>query len=352
MPVHTAVFGNLPDGREVTQYTLSNRAGMEVRLLDYGGIITHLLVPGPDGKRTDVVLGFDELAPYLTDSPYFGALIGRFGNRIAGGRFRLDGTEYRLECNDGDNHLHGGVEGFDKKLWQGRALDEGEPGVQLSLVSPDGDQGYPGELRVEVTYRLTHDNRLVTDYRATTDRPTPVNLTQHSYFNLDGGGPVREHRMRLNARRYTPVNETLIPEGPLAEVAQTPFDFTRAKAIGADIDADHPQLERTNGGYDHNFVIDRDGHRDDEEVLAARAEAARTGLALEVWSQAPCFQFYTGNFLDGSTEGKGIRHQRQGAFCIEPQFFPDSPNQDRFPDTVLRPGEVYRSRMSFRFFTL
>lgn len=348
MPVQSAPFGSLPDGREVTQFIFRNSKGMEVRLINYGGIITHLFAPDRDGNVADVVMGFDELAPYLTDSPYFGALIGRFGNRIAGGRFELDGAEYRLDQNDGENHLHGGVEGFDKKLWDAEPFeDERGAGVCLSLVSPDGDQGYPGTLSVTVEYWLTDDNQLITDYRATTDKATPVNLTQHSYFNLAGQGTVRDHQLTLNASKYTPVSDKLIPEGPLVEVAGTAFDFRKSKAIGAEIDADDIQLKRANGGYDHNFVVDRQGEQG--EVLAARAEEPVSGRVLEVWTEEPCFQLYTGNFLDGSVEGKGQKQIRHGAFCVEPQHFPDSPNQDRFPSTIVRPGDTYHTRMSFRF---
>lgn len=348
MPAQTAPFGSLPDGREVTQFILRNTKGMEVRLINYGGIITHLFVPDRDGNVADVVMGFDELGPYLTDSPYFGALIGRFGNRIAGGRFQLDGVEYRLDQNDGENHLHGGVEGFDKKLWDAESFeDERGVGVRLSLVSPDGDQGYPGSLSVTVEYWLTDDNQLITDYRATTDKATPVNLTQHSYFNLAGQGTVRDHQLTLNASLYTPVSDKLIPEGPLVDVAGTAFDFRQPKAIGSDIDADDIQLKRANGGYDHNFVVDRQGQQG--EVLAARAVEPVSGRVLEVWTEEPCFQLYTGNFLDGSVEGKGQKQIRHGAFCVEPQHFPDSPNQNRFPSTIVRPGDTYHTRMSFRF---
>lgn len=347
--VTSAPFGQMPDGRTVTQFTLTNRQGMEVRLLDLGGIVTHLYAPDRDGRFADVVLGFDTLEPYLTDSPYFGALIGRVGNRIAGGRFELDGEVYELDRNDGENHLHGGLEGFDKKLWQAQAFsDQRGVGVKLTLLSEDGDQGYPGNLSVQVDYILTEDNQLVTEYQATTDRATPVNLTQHSYFNLAGQGDVRGHQLQLNASRYTPVSGNLIPQGDLAPVADTPFDFTRPKAIGADIDAEHEQLARANGGYDHNFVIDR-AEQATGEQLAARALEPESGRVLEVWTEEPCFQLYTGNFLDGSMAGKGQQYACHGAFCVEPQHFPDSPNQARFPSIVLPPGERYQTRMSFRF---
>ncbi len=346
--VSSSSFGSLPDGREVTQFTLRNSTGLEVRLLNYGGIITHLYAPDRNGDLADVVLGFDELEPYLTDSPYFGALIGRFGNRIAGGRFELDGEVYQLDCNDGSNHLHGGLEGFDKKLWGARSFeDEQGVGVVLTLVSEDGDQGYPGRLEVTVTYRLTANNELTTDYVATTDRATPVNLTQHSYFNLAGSGTVGDHELTLHASAYTPVSESLIPLGDIEPVADTPFDFTRPKPIGRDIDADEVQLKRANGGYDHNFVVDREGEAN--LTVVARAYEPASGRVLEVLTEEPCFQLYTGNFLDGSIQGKGQRYERHGAFCVEPQHFPDSPNQARFPSTIVRPGDTYHTRMSFRF---
>jgi len=343
-------IGELSDGRTVHQFTLKNRHGMEVRLLDLGGIITHLFAPDRNGQFEDVVLGFDDLSPYLTDSPYFGALIGRVGNRIANGRFELGGKVYELDQNDGENHLHGGYEGFDKKLWQALTFnDQRGAGVTLKLLSEDGDQGYPGNLRVQVNYILTDDNQLITEYHATTDHSTPVNLTQHSYFNLAGQGDVRDHQLQLNASRYTPVSTKLIPQGELEPVAGTPFDFTQSKAIGADIDQPHEQLLRANGGYDHNFVVDAEPGK--REQLAARAVEPTSGRVLEVWTEEPCFQLYTGNFLDGTLKGKGQTYTKHGAFCVEPQHFPDSPNQARFPSIVLEPSDIYRTRMSFRFST-
>lgn len=348
--VTQASFGHLPDGREVTQFALRNRHGMEVRLINYGGIITHLWAPDRDGRLEDVVLGFDALGPYLQDSPYLGALVGRVGNRIAKGRFELDGETFSLECNDGANHLHGGAEGFDKKLWDATPFDdERGVGVVLTLVSPDGDQGYPGRLQVTVTYTLTDNNELLTEYEAETDRATPVNLTQHSYFNLAGSGDVLNHQLVLNAEHYTPVGEGLIPTGELESVQGTPFDFRQARAIGAQIHSDHNQLQLANRGYDHNFVL----ARGDSEglVLAARAWDPESGRTLEVLTEEPGFQFYSGNFLDGSLAGKDRRFARHSGFCIEPQHFPDAPNQPAFAGITLRPGEQYRTSMSFRFTT-
>jgi len=347
--IESQAFGLLPDGREVTQFTLCNSRGLEVRILDYGGIITHLLAPDREGKLGDVVLGFDGLEPYLEQSPYFGALIGRYANRIAGGRFTLDGVEYQLSQNDGDNHLHGGVVGFDKKLWQAEASAAPDRvSLTLTLSSPDGEEGYPGNLEVSVRYSLTEDNELWVDYKASTDKATPVNLTQHSYFNLAGQGQIVDHLLELNADQYTPVNEQLIPQGPLAPVAGTPFDFREAKAIGADMGEGQPELGASNGGYDHNYVLNRKDSK--ALVLAARALEPQSGRVLEVLTQEPCFQFYTSNFLDGSLQGKQDQaYPRYGAFCIEPQHFPDSPNQSRFPSTILRPGEQYHTSSCYRF---
>lgn len=343
-------FGHLPDGREVTQFALRNGHGMEVRLINYGGIVTHLWAPDRDGQLEDVVLGFDELAPYLQDSPYLGALIGRVGNRIANGRFQLDGETFSVECNDGANHLHGGVDGFDKRLWDATSFNDAHGvGVELSLISPDGDQGYPGRLQVKVTYTLTDSNELLTEYEAETDRPTLVNLTQHSYFNLAGSGDVLNHQLELNAEQYTPVGDGLIPLGQLEPVQDTPFDFRQARAIGSQIKSDDIQLQRANGGYDHNYVLARG--ESEGLALAARAWDPESGRTLEVLTEEPGFQFYSGNFLDGSSTGKGRRLERHSGFCIEPQHFPDAPNQPSFADITLRPGEQYRTRMSFRFTT-
>lgn len=342
-------FGELADGREVTQVTMNNGEGMEVRLMNYGGIITHLYVPDRNGELADVVWGFDTLDEYLeNDPPYFGALIGRFGNRIAGGRFELDGETYQLDQNDGDNHLHGGYQGFDKKLWDMEVVpDERGQAVELFLLSEDGDQGYPGNLKVTARYVLTDDNQLLTEFRAETDQATPVNLTQHTYFNLAGQGDMLEHELQIHADRYTPVDSGLIPAGELAPVEGTPLDFTEPKPIGRDIRSDHEQLVRVGGGFDHNFVLSRDS--DEGLFLAARAHEPNSGRILEVLTEEPAIQFYSGNFLDGSLEGKGETYGRYSAFCLEPQHFPDSPNQPDFPSTILRPGEVYETSTSFRF---
>lgn len=343
-------FGELPDGREVTLYTLNNGEGMEVKLMNYGGIVTHIFTPDSKGEMGNVVLGFDTLKEYLEQNPpYFGALIGRYGNRIAGGRFELDGTVYELDQNDGENHLHGGIVGFDKKLWDAKFVsDERGLAVELFLLSEDGDQGYPGNLKVTTRYVLTDDNALLTDFHAETDKATPVNLTQHTYFNLSGKGSILDHVLQINAGRYTPVDSGLIPTGELAPVDGTPMDFTEPKPIGEDINADFEQLKLVGGGYDHNYVLNR---ADDEEgrIVAARAEDPDTGRVLEVLTEEPAIQFYSGNFLDGSL-GDGERtFNLHGGFCLEPQHYPDSPNQPEFPSTILEPGEVYETSMSFRF---
>lgn len=342
-------FGKLEDGRNVTLVTLNNGEGMEVSLMNYGGILTHLKVPDRDGQIGDVVWGFDTLEEYLeNDPPYFGALIGRYGNRIANGRFELDGETYQLDQNDGDNHLHGGYQGFDKKLWDMKVVsDDRGLAVELFLLSEDGDQGYPGNLQVTTRYVLTDDNQLLTEFRAETDKATPVNLTQHTYFNLAGQGDILEHELQINADRYTPVDSGLIPTGELAPVADTPLDFTSPKLIGDDIRSDHEQLVRVGGGFDHNFVLARDGK--DGLFLAARAYEPNTGRVLEVLTEEPAIQFYSGNFLDASLEGKGETYGLYSAFCLEPQHFPDSPNQPDFPSAILQPGEVYETSMSFRF---
>jgi len=343
-------FGTLPSGETVHVYTLTNANGVEARAITYGGVIVSLKVPGRDGRLGDVVLGFDELAPYTDRSPYFGSLIGRYGNRIAGGRFTLDGRTYALAQNNGPNHLHGGVRGFDKRLWRAEPFERaGAVGVTFSYTSPDGEEGYPGTLDVRVTYTLTDRNELAFEYHATTDRATPVNLTQHTYFNLagDGARDVLGHVLHLNADHFTPVDATLIPTGEIVRVAGTPFDFTTPTAIGARIEADDEQL-RHGGGYDHNFVLN--GGQEGEMRLAARVLEPTSGRVMEVHTTEPGVQFYSGNFLDGSLRGKnGVVYEHRYGFCLETQHFPDSPNKPHFPSTILEPGEVYRSRTVYTF---
>jgi aldose 1-epimerase len=347
--VHPAIdqapFAQLPDGSQVSIFTLANRAGMTVRILDFGGIITEINVPDRAGVFEDVALGFGTLDPYRGDSPYFGALIGRYGNRIAGGRFTLDGQHHQLPVNNGKNHLHGGVPGFDRVLWRAR-IENGE--LVLAYRSVDGEQGYPGTLDASVRYSLNDDNEIVVRFEAVTDRATPVNLTQHSYFNLAGGGDILGHEVTIEADKFVPIDADLIPTGSLAPVAGTPFDFRTPATIGARIGEPDEQL-RHGSGYDHCFVLDKPA----PGVLsrAARVREPVSGRVLELFTQEPGMQFYSGNFLDGSLEGKGQVYAYRSGFCLEPQHFPDSPNQPAFPNTILRPGEVYATESRFRFST-
>ncbi|HEX9692815.1 MAG TPA: aldose epimerase family protein [Gemmatimonadales bacterium] len=349
--VTRGTFGTLPDGAPVTLYTLTNANGVEVRAITYGAIIVSLRVPDRDGTMGDVVLGFDDLVGYLHDPPYFGAIVGRYANRIARGRFALDGTTYELATNNGPNHLHGGLRGFDKVVWSAEPFgSDRDVGVTFSYRSPDGEEGYPGTLEVRVTYTLSANDELIVDYAATTDRPTPINLSQHSYFNLAGDvrRDVLDHVLTIDADRYTPVDRTLIPTGELADVRGTPFDFTTPTAIGARIDADDEQL-RFGGGYDHNFVLSR---ATEGLAFAARVSEPTSGRVLRISTTEPGLQFYSGNFLDGSITGKrGRVYGPRFGFCLETQHFPDSPNQPAFPSTILRPGEEYRSRTVFAFST-
>ena len=344
-------FGKLPNGETAQLFILKNRNGVETAITNYGGIIVTLKTYDAKGLLADVALGFETLAGYLRPHPYFGAIIGRYGNRIGKARFTLDGVTYTLAKNDGENSLHGGVEGFDKKLWKART--ESGPDSQtlvLSRTSPDGEEGYPGTLRTEVRYTLSDDDSFRIDYLATTDKKTVVNLTNHTYFNLkgQGNGDILDHEIRINASRFTPVDEGLIPTGELRPVEGTPVDFRKPARIGARIDADDEQIRRGRG-YDHNFVLDREG---EGLSFAARVIEPSTGRGLEVWTTEPGMQFYTGNFLDGSIIGKGGKaYPRRSGFCLETQHFPDSPNQPAFPSTVLEPGREYRSSTVWKFVT-
>jgi aldose 1-epimerase len=339
-------FGKMPDGKAVERFTLTNANGVELKAISYGGIITSLRVPDRTGKLDDIVLGFDQLEPYLTQPTFFGALIGRYGNRIGKAQFTLDGKTYKLAANNGVNHLHGGTKGFDKVLWTVEPV--GSNALAFTRTSPDGEEGYPGNLQTRVTYTLTDKNELIVEYHATTDKATPANLTQHSYFNLAGqaSGDILGHELMLNADRYTPVDDTLIPTGELAPVAGTPFDFRKPTAIGARINNDHPQL-KAGKGYDHNWVLTRKGAGLE---LAARVHEPTTGRTLEIMTTEPGIQFYSGNFLDGKLTGKGgaVYGLRTG-FCLETQHFPDSPNKPAFPSTILKPGAEYRTRTVFTF---
>ena len=343
-------FGQLPDGRSVERYTLENASGSSVSMTNLGAIIVSLEVPDRRGDIEDVVLGFDEPAPYL-DSPYFGAVVGRYANRIDAGEFSLNGKSYQLATNDGANHLHGGDVGLDKRVWEGQIVttDQGEA-VRFSTVLKDGDEGYPGELFLAVTYHFTDDNELVIDYQASAVDDTVINISQHSYFNLAGQGDesILDHTLQINAHFYTPVNKTLIPTGEVLAVEDTPFDFTRAKRIGRDIDKEHPQLTY-GGGYDHNWVLDRSEFSGQLHTAAILTDPD-SGRQMEVMTDQPGLQFYAGNFLDGSITGKGgARYAHRSAVALETQHYPDSPNHSHFPRTTLKAGETFESRTVYRF---
>jgi aldose 1-epimerase len=347
--VSQAPWGRTPDGTRVDLYTLRNATGIEARIATLGGVITVLRAPDRSGVLDDVVLGHDEVGGYAPNRGYLGALVGRYANRIAGGTFTLDGTKYSLARNNGPNHLHGGARGWDQAVWRAKPFErESEAGVVLTHASKDGDEGYPGTVSAEVTYTLTDRNALRVDYRATTDKATVINLTQHSYFNLAGAraADILGHELTIDADRYTPVDDALIPTGELVPMAGTPFDFRTPTAIGARIANDDVQLKRGRG-YDHNFVLTRQG---DGLSLAARVYEPLTGRTLEIATTEPGIQFYSGNSLDGTITGKGGRaYGHRSGFCLETQHFPDSPNHPDFPSTVLRPGAQYQSTTVFTF---
>ena len=341
-------FGDV-NGERVELLTLTNKNGIEVRAITYGGIITSIKTPDRTGAMGDIVLGFNSIERYHAEHPFFGAIIGRYGNRIAKGRFTIDGQEYTLATNNGPNHLHGGIRGFDKRIWQAEVLPPmaGRSSVAFSYTSGDGEEGYPGRLIVKVNYTLNDSNELIVSYEARTDKATHVNLTQHSYFNLagEGSGDILGHELTIDADRFTPVDATLIPTGVLAPVEGTPFDFRKSTAIGARIDAVDEQI--TNGqGYDHNWVLNGTGARH----RAARVVEPKSGRTLEVATTEPGLQFYAGNFLDGTLSGKSGRpYGRRSGFCLETQHFPDTPNQKNFPTTLLMPAEQYQTETVFTF---
>ncbi len=351
MKVTVSEFGKLPDGRSTQLYTLENESGASISMTNLGAIIVSLHVPDKDGKLEDVVLGFDEPAPYLTDSPYFGAVVGRYANRIDKGQFELNGQQYQLATNNGANHLHGGDVGFDNLLWKGQVVetDQGKA-VRFSIISPDGDEGYPGEVYVAVTYRFTQDNELVIDYLATAADDTIFNISQHSYFNLagQGDGSILDHTLKINADFYTPVSKSLIPTGEILAVKGTPFDFTEAKPIGRDINADHQQIEY-GGGFDHNWVLRRSEFEGQLHTAAVLTDP-ESGRRMEVITDQPGIQFYSGNFLNGKVTGKdGVSYQYRGALALETQHYPDSPNHPHFPRTTLKAGETFESQTIYRF---
>ena len=348
-PFKKEAFGKLADGRAVDIYTLTNRNGVEVRITNYGAAIVSLKAPDRAGKFDDVVLGYDSLDGYLANSPYIGVVVGRYGNRIAKGRFSLNGVEYKLAVNNGENHLHGGIIGFDKVLWNASQAKTGNAAaLQLTYVSADGEEGYPGRLSVKVVYTLTNLNELKVDYSGTTNKDTVVNLTQHSYFNLSGqgNGDILGHQLMINANSFTPTDAGSIPTGEIRAVKGTPFDFTTPMRIGERIDNPYEQIV-LGKGYDHNFVLNG---KSGTLRRAARASDPGSGRVLEVWTTEPGVQFYTGNFLDGSKIGKdGKVYNARYGFCLETQHFPDSPNHPKFPTTVLRRGAAYRTTTVFKF---
>jgi aldose 1-epimerase len=333
-------FG-MVDSTEVDLYTLTNSNGMTVKITNYGGIVTSILVPDKNGDTADVVLGFDELQPYLDGHPYFGCIVGRYGNRIANGRFSIDGVEYTLAQNNGINHLHGGIKGFDKAIWKAKGkVTRDTASLRLRYLSPDGEEGYPGNLRTQVTYSITNENELIISYSATTDKATPVNLTHHSYFNLGGGqGNALDHELTIKAHKYVVVNENLIPTGELREVKGTPMDFFSPHAIGE-------RIALVEGGYDHTYVLINEGQLD----KVAEFSHPVSGRMVEVYTSEPGIQFYSGNFLDGSLTGKNaVVYNQHHGFCLETQHYPDSPNQPDFPSTILRPGDEYAYTTIYKF---
>ncbi len=343
-------LAQVEDFDSIELYTLKNNHGMTVKVTNFGAIITSIVVPDRDGKMADITLGYNRVEDYINavDKPYFGAVVGRYGNRIANGEFTLDGETYKLLKNNGDNHLHGGAIGFDKVVWDAE-YDQANNKIALSYLAKDKEEGYPGNLQLKVIYTLTEDNSLVIDYRGSTDKATPINVTQHTYFNLKGNGEgtILDHELMLNAKRFTPVDKGLIPTGEMPMVAGTPFDFTAAKAIGRDIDQPHEQLA-FGLGFDHNWVLDKD--KAGQLSLAARVMEPTTGRVMEVLTTEPGIQFYCGNFLDGRLRGKsGKPYVHRGGFCLETQHYPDSPNQPNFPSTILKPGVEHQSQTIFKF---
>ena len=337
------VFGTLKSGEEISLYTLENSHGVEVKITNYGGIITSISTPDKNGQFENIVLGFDSLSHYLGEHPYFGAIIGRYANRIENGQFTLDGTLYELARNNGPNHLHGGQKGFDKVVWKPEVTSDGC--LQLTYTSPDGEEGYPGEMSIKVTYKLTNDNELKICYQASTDKSTPFNITNHSYFNLSGNPEktVLNHHISIKADKYTPVNDEQIPTGELATVVSKPFDLRKPTVIGDSID-------QVPGGFDHNFILNKTNDTSDSLIHAATVVDTVSGRQLDVYTTEPGVQFYSGNFLDGSLTGPNGREYIQHAgFCLETQHFPNSPNQPNFPNVILEPNETFESTTTYKF---
>jgi len=342
MSIEKRPFGKTADGKSVDLYTLTNANGLKADIMTYGGIVTSLHVPDRNGNFADIVLGCDSLDEYIKGTAYFGALIGRYGNRIAEGKFSLDGVEYMLAKNNGPNHLHGGIKGFDKVVWDAEAIEEnGAPGLKLTYLSKDGEEGYPGNLKCTVIYTLTNNDELKISYEAETDKATVINLTHHGYFNLAGhdSGDILGHELMLTADNFTPVDEGLIPTGQIKPVKGTPMDFTNPMPIGS-------RIAEVKGGYDHNYVLN---NSDGSLALAASVYEPKSGRVMEIFTTEPGIQFYSGNFLDGSIKGKGATYNRHSGLCLETQHFPDSPNKPRFPSVVLRPGEKYTQTTVHKF---
>jgi aldose 1-epimerase len=346
MSITKESFGQTPDGQEITLYTLTNPNGIKAKIMNYGATLVSLEMPDRDGSLADITLGFDTLDGYFTEHPYFGVIVGRYANRIGKGRFVLDGVEYKLATNDGSNHLHGGIKGFDKVVWKVNEVKANDniAAVKLSYLSKDGEEGYPGNLTCSVVYTLTKDNELRIDYEAKTDKTTVINMTNHAYWNLagQGNGDILGHELMINADKYTPVDEGLIPTGEIKNVKDSPMDFTKPMAIGSRID-------EVKGGYDHNYVLNSGGGK---LTLAARVYEPTTGRVMEIYTIEPGIQFYSGNFLDGSITGKsGKVYKKHYGFCLETQHFPDSPNKPKFPSVVLKPGEKYTTVTVHKFST-
>jgi aldose 1-epimerase len=341
-------FGQLPDGQQADLYTLTNANGMTVNITNYGGIVTKLTAPDKNGQWADVVLGFDSLAPYLSGHPFFGALVGRYGNRIAKGKFKLNGQEYSLAINNGPNALHGGTKGFDKVIWKATEIKQDSVvGLQLEYTSKDMEEGYPGNLTVKVIYTLDNENALTIDYTANTDKPTVVNLTNHSYFNLTGlKRDILDHEVTIESDSIVPVDTTLIPTGKLRAVGGTPFDFRKPTKISAGINKTEDEQIKAGGGYDHCWVLKRSG---DGLVQFATVHEPESGRVMEVFTTEPAVQFYTGNFLDGKLTGKGATYSKRFGLCLETEHYPDSPNQPQFPTTTLNPGDTYHTTTKYKF---
>jgi len=342
-------FGKLPDGREVYQYTLTNSSGSKVTIINYGAIVTSIIVPDRNGKFEDVVLGYDTLQGYINDTTFLGSIVGRYGNRIGKGRFQLEGKTYQLATNNGENHLHGGIIGFNKKLWDAEAIEGNEPALKLTLVSPDGEDGYPGKVTLVVTYTLTNKNELRVDYKGTTDKTTILNPTQHSYFNLSGNlsQTILDHQLSIEADSFTLVDKGQIPTGKFVDVANTPLDFRTMKTIGASVDEKYEQL-LIGGGYDNNWVLK---NYNGKVRKVAEVQEPKSGRTMIVYTDQPGIQFYSGNSL-GEVKGKnGVVYKRRTGLCLEAQGYPDSPNKPEFPSVVLKPGDVYKQTTIYQFLT-